>query len=185
MQTLHGVTLLKNNNDNSDSSDSNSSQRQKKKIALLVGFLGTNYYAGMQINNDQKSLQAYLEWALYQAHYISPSNFGYPSKYSWSNSARTDKGDHASAQVCSTKVEIPMLSHPPFVAQPQQTQKLSKLQNHDYDWNKVRKTINQYLPPDIRILDVVRTTSKFCAQSQRNKVRYQYMIPSFILQSHT
>jgi len=45
--------------------------------------------------------------------------------------------------------------------------------------------INEHLPPDIRVLDVVQTTRKFCAKTSRDRVRYQYMIPSFMLHDRT
>jgi tRNA pseudouridine(38-40) synthase len=70
----------------------------KRKLGILVSFLGSRY-GGFQINAGQRTLQAELELALFRAGIISSSNFGWPSKYSWSNSARTDKGVHAAAQV--------------------------------------------------------------------------------------
>ncbi len=63
----------------------------KRKVAFFIGFLGTNYQ-GMQMNRGQRTIQAEIELALFKAKLISPSNFGYPNKYSWSSSARTDKG---------------------------------------------------------------------------------------------
>jgi len=182
MRELHGVTIDNftsydcTTDADSDNDDSGQTKNAKKKTVLFVGFLGTNY-AGMQINQNIKSLQAYIELALFRANYISKSNFGYPSKYSWSNSARTDKGVHSCAQVCSTKLTVPIMENHNAVTPSQQ--KVT-----DADWDAVRENINQHLPFDIRILDVVRVTKKFCAKSQRNKVRYQYMVPSFVLQHH-
>ncbi len=74
-----------NDNDNQEQI-----KHPKRKVALLLGFLGTNY-GGMQINKGQRSLQAEIELALFRAGVISKANFGYPKKYSWSNSARTGK----------------------------------------------------------------------------------------------
>jgi tRNA pseudouridine38-40 synthase len=132
----------------------------KKKVALLLAFLGTRY-GGFQVNPNQRTLQAEIELALYRTGMIGVSNFGFPHKYGWSTSARTDKGVHACAQVCSCKVEIPE----------------SDLNNLE----AVRERLEANLPSDIRVLDVQRTTRNFCAKTQRDRVRYQYMIPSFLL----
>jgi len=124
----------------------------------LFGYIGTRY-SGMQINTLQRTLHAEIELALYKAKLISHSNFGFPEKYSWSNSARTDKGVHSCAQVCSIKINLP-------------TDNL----------DQIRNMINEQFPDDIVVLDIVRTPRAFCARTQRNKVRYQYMLPSFVLQ---
>ena len=203
MQTLHGVQIKNNNNNNNDDDDDENqddndeyTKRPKKKVALLIGFKGTNY-AGMQINKEQKSLQAYIELALYQSNYIAKSNFGHPSKYSWSNSARTDKGVHSCAQVCSCKLTIgpndlyttattklPDISDALTTQTKEEEETETNIIDDDINWDIIRENINQNLPSDIQILDIIRTTKKFCAKSQRNKVRYQYLIPSFVLQDH-
>jgi len=132
----------------------------KRKVALFIAFLGTKYM-GMQMNKDQRTIQAEIELALYKAKMIGPTNFGYPNKYSWSSSARTDKGVHSCAQVCSAKILLPT-----------------------DDLEKVRDLINEHLPDDIVILDVKRAARSFVAKTSRDKVRYQYMLPSFMLQDH-
>ncbi len=43
--------------------------------------------------------------------------------------------------------------------------------------------INSHLPDDIIVADCVKVPRTFCARTQRNKVRYQYMLPSFALLS--
>lgn len=133
----------------------------KRKIALFLGFLGTKY-GGFQVNVGQRTLQGEIELALYRAGMLSELNFGHPHKYSWSSSARTDKGVHACAQVCSLKVE---------------------LLESDLDDNleAARKRLQERLPPEIQVMDMLRTTRNFCAKTQRDRVRYQYMIPSFLL----
>lgn len=136
----------------------------KRKLAFLVSFLGSNY-SGFQINALTKSLHSEIELGLYRAGLISKSNFGHPSKYSWSNSARTDKGVHAAAQVCSFKGEM-------------------IYQNEIDDFKKqldaMREKVNECLPDDVRILDFERVTRTFCARTSRDKVRYQYMVPAFM-----
>lgn len=132
-------------------------ERVKRKVAFLLAYLGTNY-GGFQINEGQKTLQAEFELALFRTGMLLSSNFGYPFKYRWSTSGRTDKGVHACAQVCSAKIEL----------RPDQT------------LDQAREELNAILPTDIRVLDILRTTRNFCAHTQRDRVRYQYMIPSFV-----
>ena len=132
----------------------------KKKVAIFVGFLGTKY-GGFQINIKQRTLQAEIELALYKAGMMTALNFGHPQKVTWSSSARTDKGVHACAQVCSVKVEM--------------------REDEQNDMEKNRKRIQEHLPEDIQLLDLERVTRNFCAKTQRDRVRYQYMLPSFLL----
>ena len=138
--------------------DSNENKKlfSKKKVAFLLAYLGTGY-SGFQTNEGIKTLQAEFELALLKSGLLNPLNFGYFHKYSWSTSGRTDKGVHACAQVCSAKIQM----------LPDQTM------------DDVRELINQHLPAQFRVLDVVRATNSFCAKTGRNKVRYQYMVPSF------
>jgi len=133
-------------------------KRVKRKVAFLLAYLGTRY-GGMQMNEKQRTLQSEFELALALCHMLGQRNFGTPSKYGWSTSGRTDKGVHACAQVCSAKILV----------LPSQTM------------DEIRQEINAKLPPDFQCLDVVRTTKGFCAHTQRDRVRYQYMIPSFAL----
>ena len=149
-------TTTDEDDSNANANANEATVRGKKKVAMLVAFCGSQY-SGFQINPLTNSIQAQLELALYRAHLIIPTNFGYPHKYGWSTSARTDKGVHAVAQVCSAKLELGELSE-----------------------EEVRNRINEELPTDIRVMDIKRTTRGFCAKSQRTKVRYQYMIPSFL-----
>ena len=131
----------------------------KRKVALLLGFVGTKF-SGMQINPEKRTIHAELELAIYNAGLISTHNFGFPKKYSWNNSARTDKGVHSCAQVCNIKLLLPT-----------------------EDLNEIRDTINKKLNEDICVLDIKRTPKSFNAHTARDKVRYQYMLPSFVLQS--
>jgi len=133
----------------------------KRKVALLLAFIGKDYF-GFQVNPGRKTIQGEIELALYRSGMLSEINFGNPFKYGWSNSARTDKGVHACAQVCSLKVEV--------------------LESDiDDSFRDARERLQQRLPADIQVLDMLRTTRTFCAKTTRDRVRYQYMIPSFLL----
>ena len=146
--------------DDEEIPSSNSQKAPKRKLAFLVGFLGQQY-SGFQINGGQRTIQAELEYAMYKSGLLERCNFGQPSKYGWTTSARTDKGVHACAQVCGAKLRF------------------------DGSLDHVREQINDQLPADIRILDVKKVPRAFNAKNARNKVRYQYMIPSFLLQDRT
>jgi tRNA pseudouridine(38-40) synthase len=148
-------------------------KRSKKKVAILLGYVGTNY-GGFQINPGVRSIQAELELALLKVGLMRRENFGYPHKYSWSTSGRTDKGVHAAAQTVSLRIEWPNdaeTSH-----------------NNNDDVPSIQRQsaallplLNAALPDDIRVLDLVRTNRPFVAKTQRDRVRYRYMIPSFCL----
>lgn len=137
----------------------------KKKVALLIGYVGTQY-GGFQINQGIRSVQAELELALLKCGFLSHSNFGFPSKISWSTSGRTDKGVHAAAQTVSFKMEL--------------TPAQQQLDDDETKRISILESLNAHLPADIRVLDIGRTTRNFCAKTQRDRVRYQYLIPTFV-----
>jgi tRNA pseudouridine38-40 synthase len=155
-------TLQQEGSDGDNDKKNPVEHRIKRKVALLLGYVGTKF-GGFQINEGQQTLQGELELAMFQNRLLSKDNFGYPFKYGWSTSGRTDKGVHACAQVVSCKMEMTLAQ--------------------EEDLNLVRAALNETLPVDIRVLDVVRVSRAFCAHTQRDKVRYQYMIPSFCLQN--
>jgi tRNA pseudouridine38-40 synthase len=181
------------NNDKPEREETNiTAATKKRKVALLVGFLGTKY-GGFQVNMEQRTIQATLELALYRAGLIHGSNFGRPHKYTWSTSARTDKGVHACAQVCSLKVELLSTdedddndNNGDDKNQKKQRGKNEKKKAANQQppgggtLESVRLRIQEHLPDDIGILDVLRCTRNFCAKTQRDRVRYSYMIPSFL-----
>ena len=154
LRALLGIELPPDDN---GSDEDDAVKRVKRKVVFLLGYLGTGY-SGFQMNDGQRTLQAEFELALLQTKMLNRQNFGMPHKYSWSTSGRTDKGVHACAQVVSCKIELA----------PDQTM------------DQVREELNQVLPPHFRVLDAMRATRSFCAKTQRDRVRYQYMIPSFV-----
>jgi len=135
------------------------SPHPKRKLAFLLSFCGKSY-GGMQMNVGVRTIQAEVERAFFETGMLSLSNYGYPRKYGWSNSARTDKGVHAAAQVCSAKVLVPTPGE---------------------DLDELRVRVNERLPSDICLLDVKKVTKSFQAKTARDKVRYQYMVPSYLL----
>jgi hypothetical protein len=119
MREMYGVTLdleeaTAASTSATDTNDDKNLETEKKdtvkrKVALLLGFLGTKY-GGFQINPEQKSIQAEMELALYRSGMISKDNFGTQHKYSWSNSARTDKGKQSRIE-CSTDRMVVVVVH--------------------------------------------------------------------------
>lgn len=158
-QSLDETSVVSEKGEKGDSESRK--KRVKRKYAFLLGYLGTKY-SGFQINpGDNRTLQAEIELAMYRQNFLTARNFGYPFKYGWSTSGRTDKGVHACAQVVSAKLEV--------------------LPEQEKDTNLIVNALNEVLPHDIRVLDANRVVQKFCAHTARARVRYQYMIPSFVL----
>jgi tRNA pseudouridine(38-40) synthase len=56
-----------------------------------------------------------------------------------------------------------------------------KIDDFQQQLDAMREKVNECLPDDVRILDFERVTRTFCARTSRDKVRYQYMVPSFML----
>ncbi|KAL3816861.1 hypothetical protein ACHAXA_005139 [Cyclostephanos tholiformis] len=146
--------------------------------------------------DDTKTLQSVLELGLYRAGLINERNFGHPNKYGWSNSARTDKGVHAAAQVCSFKGEMILFDRvyrgnddddddddDDDVGESSSMRNGRRLLSYREQFDMMREKVNDCLPMDVRVLDIERVTKSFCARTNRDKVRYQYMVPSYLLLS--
>ena len=128
----------------------------KKKVALMLGFLGAEYQ-GFQRNPGAKTLEDAIEQAIYSAGGILPSNFGDLRKISWTRSARTDKG--VSAAACCVGMNLVLVR--PLEA--------------------MRDAINRHLPADIRLHSITPTTGGFDAKNQCNARRYEYLLPTYAL----
>lgn len=132
----------------------------KKRYAVLFGFFGENY-SGMQINPGVKSIEAELERALYLGGAIAATNFGHLQKIGWSRAARTDKGVHAAGQVMTAKLHIDETQEQAFID----------------------RVNTSYLPKDIQILALARTTKSFNAKLSCDRRTYEYVLPSFVFAS--
>ena len=73
MQEKFGITVEEVQN----KVDPEKEKTPKRKVSLLIAFLGT-HYTGMQMNIDQRTIQAELELALWKGGLISNANFGHP-----------------------------------------------------------------------------------------------------------
>ncbi|CAO3594435.1 unnamed protein product [Absidia cylindrospora] len=129
-------------------------RRPKKKVALLVGFNGSNYQ-GMQLNPGIRSIERDLFDSLCKAGAISQSNAVDPKKVQWLRAARTDKGVHAVGNVVSLKMIVE-------------------------DPDVVDKT-NHFLPDQIRVWGYVETQNSFHAKNQCDSRKYEYLLPTYTL----
>ncbi|KAF7556796.1 hypothetical protein G7Z17_g1120 [Cylindrodendrum hubeiense] len=129
-------------------------RRPKRKVAVLVGYAGTGY-KGMQVNGDEKTIEADLFKAFVAAGAISKANADDPKKSSLVRCARTDKGVHAAGNVISLKLII-----------------------EDED---VIQKINDALPDQIRVWDIQRTNNSFSCYQLCDSRWYEYLMPSYCL----
>lgn len=113
----------------------------------------------MQINPGVITIEAVLEKSLFLAGGIQEHNFGNLQKLAWSRAARTDRGVHAVAQCCSMKLTIPIGNENQFI-----------------------DDVNTFLPSDVRLLAVTRTTKNFNAKLYCSHRRYEYLLPTYMLQ---
>ncbi|KAF8299298.1 tRNA pseudouridine synthase [Clavulina sp. PMI_390] len=146
---------------NEDEGDDKKERLPKRKCAVLVGFCGTGY-SGMQFQatqKDTKTIEGDLFDALVKAGAVSSDNSDDPTKVSLGRAARTDAGVHAAGNIVSLKLinEIPEL-HSAGIS----------LVDH----------VNSFLPPQIRVWQILRTTNNFNTCDSRI---YEYLFPSYIL----
>lgn len=119
---------------------------------MLIGYAGSGY-KGMQINTTEKTIEGDLFKAFIAAGAISKANADDPKKSSLVRCARTDKGVHAAGNVISLKLIV----EDPNVVQ----------------------TINENLPPQIRVWGIERTNGSFSCYNTCDSRWYEYLIPTF------
>lgn len=127
-------------------------RKPKKKAAMMIGYSGSGY-KGMQINNDEKTIEGDLFKALVAAGAISKANADDPKKSSLVRCARTDRGVHAAGNVISLKM---ILEDPDIIAK-----------------------INEHLSPQIRVWGVEQTSGSFSAYQLCDSRIYEYLIPTY------
>ncbi|KAF6831558.1 tRNA pseudouridine synthase [Colletotrichum musicola] len=129
-------------------------RRPKRKVAVMVGYSGTGY-KGMQINNEEKTIEGDLFKAFVAAGAISKANADDHKKSSLVRCARTDKGVHAAGNVISLKLII-----------------------EDED---VVDKINAALPEQIRVWGIQRTNNSFSCYHSCDSRWYEYLMPTYCL----
>lgn len=128
-------------------------RQPKRKVAVMMSYCGSGY-RGMQVNPPHKSIEGDLFEAFVKAGAISRANSNDPKKSSLVRCARTDKGVHAAGNLISLKLII-----------------------EDSD---IIKKINEALPAQIRVWDIIRTTGSFSAYQICDSRKYEYLMPSHV-----
>lgn len=121
---------------------------------MLFGYSGTGY-RGLQINNEEKTIEGDVMKAFIAAGAISKANADDPKKVSLMRCARTDKGVHAAGNVLSLKLIV----------------------EDDHIVDK----INENLPPQIRVWGIQRTNKGFSCYQSCDSRWYEYLLPSYSL----
>ena len=132
----------------------------KRKLALLLGYRGANYY-GLQKQSkesDLPTIELALQEALNRAGAVHEGNQGDLSKIGWSRAARTDKRVSAARQVVSAKLEV---------------------ENDDVP--ALLERLNGELPDDIKVFDAVRVIKGFNCKQSCDRRHYTYLLPTFLL----
>ncbi|XP_057502323.1 uncharacterized protein LOC130786107 [Actinidia eriantha] len=138
-----------------DAAATDKKQRYKRrKIALFFAYCGVGYQ-GMQKNPGAKTIEGDLEEALFFSGAVPEQDRGFPKRFDWARSARTDKGVSAVGQVVSGRFYI----DPPGLVD----------------------RLNSNLPSQIRIFGYKRVTASFNAKKFCDRRRYVYLIPVFAL----
>lgn len=127
-------------------------RRPKRKVAVYIGYAGTGY-KGMQINDQEKTIEGDLFNAFVKAGAISKANADDPKKSSLVRCARTDKGVHAAGNIISLKLIV--------------------------DDTDIVQKINENLPPQIRVWGFERTNGSFSCYQSCDSRWYEYLIPTY------
>lgn len=109
----------------------------------------------MQKNPGAKTIEGDLEEALYFSGAVPETDRGYPKRFDFARSARTDKGVSAVGQVVSGKFYV---DPPGFI-----------------------ERLNNNLPDQFQIFGFKRVTASFSAKKFCDRRRYVYLLPVFAL----
>ncbi len=147
-----------------------SSSYVKRKVALVVAYVGSNYF-GLQMDPNQyeklNTIEYQLSKALKKIGCIKEGNHIDLSKIQWSRSSRTDKGVHASKLLISAKLEI----------------NLDWINATTLKLDELVKQVNLELPSDIRVISCIKTNQGFRARDACNWREYEYILPVKIISS--
>mmetsp|Transcript_15642 Transcript_15642/g.26113 ORF Transcript_15642/g.26113 Transcript_15642/m.26113 type:complete len:887 (+) Transcript_15642:105-2765(+) len=150
--------------------------RVKRKVALVVSYVGSNYY-GLQLDptSDLPFVETELKRALVEVGAILPSNSATLSRIYWSRSSRTDKGVHAARVVIGAKLEIPpsWLTPDPDM-DTESTAGVIRIK-------PMVEALNSRLPPDIRVFSCVKMHNNFSARRACTWREYEYLLPARVL----
>ncbi|CUG89520.1 pseudouridylate synthase, putative [Bodo saltans] len=150
-----------------------SDKRPKRKVAIVFGYVGVRY-CGLQWNHDptNPTVEEKMLHALHAAGFISDENMGKDvmQKLGWERSSRTDKGVHALKNLISLRIMVP----PPLPAG-------SEVETDEAMWARAASMINEKLPSDIHVYQIVTVTRSFNAYQLCHGRKYEYFLPTFAL----
>ncbi|XP_006468147.1 putative tRNA pseudouridine synthase [Citrus sinensis] len=149
-----------------NSSDDKWEPVRKKKVALRVGYVGTDY-RGLQMQRDEHSLstiEGELETAVFKAGGIRESNYGNLQKIAWARSSRTDKGVHSLATMICLKMEIPP----------------DAWKDDPYGID-LAKRVNAHLPRNIKVFSILPSQRSFDPRRECNLRKYSYLLPAEVI----
>ena len=141
----------------------------KRKMAMVLSYVGSNYY-GLQMDVNTTHLptvELQITTALLKIGCIREENSRQLSKIQWSRSSRTDKGVHAAKMAISAKLEI----------------RLDWLKGAALRAPELVHMVNDLLPEDIRLLSATKVNQGFRARDAANWRAYCYYLPVRMLAS--
>ncbi|XP_014275888.1 pseudouridylate synthase 1 homolog [Halyomorpha halys] len=125
---------------------------KRRKCAVLICYSGQGYL-GLQRNPGMKTIEEDLFVSMLKAGVITDEAFDQPKIIEFQRAARTDKGVSAVKQVLSVKLPMEVCL----------------------------KTVNSYLPDQIRMVAIKRATKGFNCKGNCDARTYSYMMPTFTL----
>ncbi|CAN0133236.1 unnamed protein product [Scytosiphon promiscuus] len=142
------------------------SKPTKRKVAIVVGYVGTAFHGWQQSTDAQnvRTVEGELETALWKAGAIADSNYGDLNKIGWGRTSRTDKGVHASKTVAAAKLLLP-----------QETFTTAGMSQYGKD------KLNEHLPDDIRCFSVSKVPKSFRGREECTLREYTYYLPKHLL----
>ena len=166
----HTIAMKNANEIFCDRESTNSMKRLKRKVMIVLGYVGTNY-RGLQkmddeeeANLDKISVEVAIRDALVEAKCIKETNKNdLQGKVGWSRSSRTDKGVHAATILISCKAEIDRS----FFDEAETYFTDKKLKFSLQSLPLLRDEINRYLPSDIQVFSCVKI----------NQVNFHLLLP--------
>ena len=128
----------------------------KKKYAIMMGFCGDGY-RGMALNVGVNTIEEELISALSKCNFIKPENARELGKMYFQRASRTDKGVSAARQVVSSNLNL------------------------GPDLKSAVVKLNEALPNDIVVYDIIKATKHFDSHKFASSRVYEYNCPSFAM----
>ena len=128
----------------------------RKKYAIMMGFCGEGY-RGMALNVGVKTIEEELIKSLLKCKFLKPENAKELKKINFQRASRTDKGVSAARQIVSTNLNLPA------------------------DVKRCVCQLNEALPIDIVVYDIIKATKSFDSHKFASSRVYEYNCPTFAM----